>query len=488
MNLSVLHAYRTLRRSGPQSLLAILGVAVGVALVLGTELASLAAERSFEESASALSGDVTHRVIARGQPTFDGTGRGIDEDLYRKLRVEFGVHHVAPVIRANVRVPVGEDGMVPVAAAEPTKTTTLRLLGIDPFAELRTRPSLAFRPRSEDANIDWTRFIATPGAMLLTSATAKRLGLDRPVRDGETSCEIVVGGFARRAVLLGTLDPDDPLVARGLDNVVVVDMATAQEWTGRLGRLDALELNAGGDDSGSDDAGSGDAWIERLRKVLPSDVELVDASHHVTVLSELTTAFRTNLRALGLLVLFVGVFLVHTTIRRVILEQRRTLGILRSVGASRGQIFRLVMGHAGLLGMLGSVLGVCLGALLALQMTPLIVQAMADHYASVLGARPVFAWWPALAAFGLGLGASLLAAVMPALESARAHPRLVFLQGVLEDRNRKLMRFAIPAGVVVAAIAWLQQSPGCCSHRLRGRCRCFAPMQDCSVRWLRVPC
>ncbi len=42
--------------------------------------------------------------------------------------------------------------------------------------------------------------------------------------------------------MAGLLDPADSLSRRALDGVMLADIATAQELTGRLGRLDRIDL------------------------------------------------------------------------------------------------------------------------------------------------------------------------------------------------------------------------------------------------------
>ena len=47
-----------------------------------------------------------------------------------------------------------------------------------------------------------------------------------------------------------------------------------------------------------------------------------------------------------------------------VLQRRRELGLLRAVGASQGQVLRSVLAEAALMGMVGSIIGVCMGLLL----------------------------------------------------------------------------------------------------------------------------
>ncbi|MGW9514230.1 ABC transporter permease [Embleya sp. NPDC055610] len=63
--------------------------------------------------------------------------------------------------------------------------------------------------------------------------------------------------------------------------------------------------------------------------------------------------------------MLVGVFPIGNTSSTLIAARTRQSGLLRAVGARRGQVNRLVLGEAGVLGVAGSTLGLALGVALA---------------------------------------------------------------------------------------------------------------------------
>ena len=108
---------RTLLRHPIQFALMTLGIALGVAVMVGIDLANASAERAFDLSASAVTGRATHAIVA--------SGGGVDEALYVRLRTDpqwRGQFESAPTVRAFVVSPQLEE--IP-----------FTLLGIDPFAE-----------------------------------------------------------------------------------------------------------------------------------------------------------------------------------------------------------------------------------------------------------------------------------------------------------------------------------------------------------------
>ncbi len=81
---------RYLNQNPLQTGLLILSVAIGVAVIVAVDLANESASRSFQISAESIIGRATHRIT--GGPS------GLDEDLYRRLRLELGLEKIAPVV------------------------------------------------------------------------------------------------------------------------------------------------------------------------------------------------------------------------------------------------------------------------------------------------------------------------------------------------------------------------------------------------------
>ncbi len=103
--------------------LAVLGVALGVAVVVSIDLANASASRAFTLSTEAITGRATHQVA--------GGPEGLPDDTFRRLVLETGIP-AAPVVEGYVLVP-GRDG-------KPRRI--LHVLGIDPFSERPFRPYL----------------------------------------------------------------------------------------------------------------------------------------------------------------------------------------------------------------------------------------------------------------------------------------------------------------------------------------------------------
>lgn len=402
--------------------LSVIGVALGVAVVVAVDLANASARRAFLLSVQALSGRATHEIV--GGPT------GLDEDVYRRLRVEHGIRACAPVVEGYVRT-----------LAPPGRT--LQLLGIDPFAEERFR---AFGYGGPEGAVI-VRLLTEPGTALLTPQTARALGVAIGGR-----LPLRVGGERRELVLAGSINAPDPVAQQSLASVLVVDIATAQELLGLHGRLSRIELIVADDDAG---------LLHRVRAALPAGAEIVHAEARSHALDQMTRAFRVNLSALSLLALVVGMFLIYNIMTFSVVQRRALVATLRAIGASRRQVFAQVLLEAAAIGLVGTVLGVVVGIVLGKGLVQRVVQTINDLY-FVLSVQEL-ALAPASLAKGvaLGVGASLLAALAPAWEATRAPVAQVLRRSTIEAHARRRAPRAALAGLALAALgAALLIAPG----------------------------
>jgi putative ABC transport system permease protein len=104
-------------------------------------------------------------------------------------------------------------------------------------------------------------------------------------------------------------------------------------------------------------------------------------------------------------------------------RRQRELGLLAAVGASPRHLAGTVMAEALLLGVLGSLAGIVVGLAGALAISPWLAQ-LTDRRTAPIGLSP---GWIAIAA-AIGIGASLLAALVPAWTAARV-PVMTALSG-----------------------------------------------------------
>ncbi len=112
---------------------------------------------------------------------------------------------------------------------------------------------------------------------------------------------------------------------------------------------------------------------------------------------------------------------VTNTIMASVRSRRWQFGVMRSVGVTRGQLLRLILAEATLIGLVGAVLGLAAGLLMSFDAHALSV--------ITLGYSPpmVFPWPIIWIGVGIVIAVSILASVWPAISVARTQP-LTLLQ------------------------------------------------------------
>jgi putative ABC transport system permease protein len=79
----------------------------------------------------------------------------------------------------------------------------------------------------------------------------------------------------------------------------------------------------------------------------------------------------------GGVALLVAAFVIYNTFTILVAQRSRQLALLRCVGATRGQVFRTVLGEAAVLGLLSSLLGLGTGFGVALGLRQLLAAPLA---------------------------------------------------------------------------------------------------------------
>lgn len=410
----------------------ILGITLGVAVVISVDLANASASRAFDLSTETIAGRSTHQIT--------GGPLGLDDDLFSSLTQQRWGVPLAPVISDYASSP--EMG-----------NRTLQFLGVDPFSEAPFRnylgnanPTQATSPVGASPD-HLVSFLTQPGTVFISEDNANRYQLSA----GQT-IPLEIAGNIQMVTIAGLIKPSDSLSRRALDGLILADISTAQEITGRTGKLDRIDLIL------PDDAVSS-GLIEDIQSQLPKSAVLQPVEARSGAVAQMTSAFRVNLTALSLLALVVGLFLIYNTITFSVVQRRPLFGILRSLGVTREEVFFLVISEALLVSLVGALLGVGLGVLLGQGAVRLVTQTINDLF-FVVNVRGVQIPISSLVkGFLLGVFATLLTAAPPAWEAASVPPRLALSRSGLESKARRAIWLAAwwAIGLIAAGIGilWL---------------------------------
>ncbi len=411
-------AWRYVFKRGWQSALMILGIALGVAVMVSIDLANASSTRAFELSTETVTGKATHQILP--------SGGELDDSVYINLRTAGVDVPMAPVISAYVSSPqMGNQAF--------------QLLGIDPFVDREFRDySGAGSSAPAEYSLD---FLTRPGALLVSADVAERFGLSVGA-----ALSLENDGRSVEAYVAGLLLPDDTLTRRSLQGVLLADISTAQELTGRIGRLDRIDLILPTESN---------AILGQIQDLLPDGMLLVDVESRKGSVEEMTEAFRLNLSALSLLALVVGLFLIYNTMTFSVVQRRPLFGTLRSLGVTRREVFLLVAFEAVFVGVIGSAFGVALGVLLGQNTVNLVTQTINDLYFTTTVRELGIQTGVLVKGFCLGLLAALATVIPPAIEAARVEPRAALLRSGLENKARAAVWLVAALGAVLIILGYL---------------------------------
>ena len=416
-------------RSG-RSLFALnlLGVALGVASVISIQIINLNALGAFEGSIQAVSGSADVTIV--------GSGPYLPEEVYPEVLATEGVRAAWPLYRVDVALAQREG-------------FTLEVIGVDVFAPIEW-PWDRYRPDVSDGlSFDLTEALGKAGWVAVTPSLAEEMGWKRGDRF------TVTFGSRRVDLLVGALvdfQKATPLASRRL---AIMDIAQAQGLFGRPGELHQVDLQIRND-------------VDRSRLVLSLQSRLGPSARVLTPeqrqrqAADLLSSFRLNLTALSMISLFVGGFLIYCATQSSLVRRRAEFGLLRSIGATRGQLLALILGETTLLGLMGVAVGLPLGYVAAASYVDRVSSMLTNVYVlqRIETLRIPF-WLFPLGAL-LGIAGSVAGSVLPALDVSRRDTRSLLASFTLHER---MGAAAFPLFIggwlllsIVGGLTWVQGS------------------------------
>ena len=400
---------RPMRREPVRTLLTLVAVALGVAVVLAIELAGQAAVGSFRASVETLTGDTELEVVAVG---------GVPDEIVGTLATLPFPVTVTPRLEEQARV------------APSFKAVTV--LGLDLVAGAGVVGGLG-GTTAEGAAAPGTR----PAFDLGGAWVSEDLGLKTGDR-----LELLAASRRQAIEVRGTL-PSGEAAA-----LVVLDIADAQHVLARPGRVDRILV-------GVPDTPAIEEWRGRIAAALPAGVSVRPRGAGTEENRKMLAAFRWNLRVLSYIALIVGAFLIYNTISVSVVRRRPEIGIVRALGATRGTVLLAFLAEAGFFGLAGGLIGLPLGRAMASGAVTLMSATVQSLYVS---SRPgEIALTPGVVALALGAGllVAVVSALSPAREAAGVAPSVAMARGERETgaRVRRFRDLAAGAACGLAAAA-----------------------------------
>ena len=416
---------RALLRDRARTVVTLVGLTLGVAVVVAIRLANASSIRGFETALDVVAGKTSLEIV--------GAGVGVPETQLRDLGWLRDYGRVSPVIDRTARVRAPDGTEYPV-----------RVLGVD---VLRDRPFRAYRllrfardgrdPRPQEL----LALLLDPTSVMLTQRFAERhaIELDTPV-------QLMIGDRVHDAVVRGLLLDEGP--ARVVDGqLALMDIATAQLWFDRLGWLDRVEIQLFDAETIDDAEGA-------IATRLPDGLRVQRPAQRGRQVEQMLAAFHFNLTALSYIALVVGLFLVYNTVAVSVITRRREIGTLRALGATRGLMRRLFLGEAALLAMAGAGLGLPAGWLLAQAAVRLTSTTVNVLYITSAATVPALGAGDLLLACAVAIPLALAGAAIPAAEAAGVTPIAAVRDVDRFVRDRRFPRRSAALAVLLFGAGW----------------------------------
>ena len=170
------------------------------------------------------------------------------------------------------------------------------------------------------------------------------------------------------------------------------------------------------------DESKADAAVPAIRKLLPEGYSIETrqkaGDEALKSLSQSgTNAVTVFLMCFGILAMFVAALVIANTFQVLVAQRRRTLALLRTIGAQKGQLYRSVIGEAAILGLIASALGIAFGSAIM----AIVVHSHALASLGMTGGL-VFTWQVFVIPLVFGVVMTMLASIGSARSATRVTP------------------------------------------------------------------
>jgi len=380
---------RNLQKHSGRALTVLLGIALGTAVFTSVRLSVSASLDSFTQSMDMIAGKADQVLT---QP-----GGYVPETLIADLLKRREIRYASPLLTTYVKTAFGD-------------AAPFLLIGFDPILDRPFRNwGVKNRPGREPNAAAWLELLKTPCTVILGNSLAAEL------KAVPGDAFIFEHAYQRKTFrIIGILKSEGLSLVEG-GRIAITDIATFQEFTGLIGKVDRIDLMFRPGVSSRDMAG--------LQKILPQGTVLNPPNSNKDSGRMMIRSYQLNLSVLSFASLFVGMFLVYSLVALNAASRRHELAILRATGAFRAHVFFIFMAEGAFFGIFGWLLAIPISGFLVKYLLQGVSQTIATLFVRVQVARLSLNFWELLLSFGITLFVSLLAAYQPAREAMKVSPK-----------------------------------------------------------------
>ncbi len=393
-------------------LLALLGIAAGVALLFAVQVANNSLTGSFEELAEGVAGRASLEVVTR-KP------QGFNQEVFSKVERLSSVEIAAPIVEQRIAVK-GPKGQRP-----------LTLFGFDERLK-RMKGKFVIR-------IARQRDVSDLG-LYLTEPTARAIGV-APGR----AVTIKVGERTKRLPLAGIV-PADEIGSLAQSPVAIAHLGLAQEIASMPGRISRILV--------APVPGREDEAEAALRKASTDTLNVRASNTEAKLLKEAAAPYIQSSALFSSISLVVGILLAYNAMLLTLTSRRRAIAGMHALGATNRTIITSLAFDALVLGVAGSLLGILLGDLLSRLVLNDVPGFLSSAFA-IGDQRLVDSQVIILSVLG-GTLAALAAAARPAINLLKTAPLGTFSergQDAIEIRSSTVHWKTLGAGIALVALS-----------------------------------
>lgn len=379
--------------------LTFLSIAIGVGAVVAVLLSTSTSRSAQREMLKAISGKADLELVS-------DTPSGFSYDVLSKVRQASGVELAAPVLNRVAVLFVGD------------KRARAQVFGIDPRIDQQVR----------DYEIVAGRLPTKYDEMLLDDSFAQSLqtGVDSTVK--------VLHRGLQEFRVVGLVRPRGTAIALGSSAYLV--LPSAQSVFRAADNIDQIQIVVA---EGADVA----TVKQGLQSALPEGITLRVPRTSSDMTQETMFAPENGLRMAIAFAILIATFIIYNTFQMAVGERRKQLGVLRAIGATRGQVQWMILSEALWISIVGSMAGCVIGvwgANYLNQVTELLmhVELPGTHLTPL----------PFLIAVVVGIVVSLVGALAPARRASRVEP-LEAMRAIEIHHNDQVIRRATPLGLAI---------------------------------------
>lgn len=413
---SLRHLLDSPLRSG----LTVMGVAVGVATLVGIASINRSVTNAFRSTIDTVAGKADVSVA--------GTVAGFPEELLEKARAVKGVQHAAGTLTV-------------VAPVKDSPGESLYVMGIDLLDDGYFR-SYEGVDRDVGKLNDDLEFLNSTDRMLVGERFAKA----HQLTTGSTF-QLITKDGVKDFVVHGLLKETGPVTAFG-GSVGVMFFGSVQEAFGRGRVFDRLDVKV-------DPVIGWEPVVNELRRQLGPEYEVDRPDSRGASVETMVRSFQLGLNLGSAVALLVGVFLVYNTVSISVIQRRREIGTLRALGATKQSIRALFAIEAMLLGAIGSAIGLPFGLLVGRGAISWVSDTVSQIYVKVNAQDVQLGLSEVVLGVSLGIFGSVFAALRPAVIASGVQPVEALRRDVAVGAGAVEVRsWPTYTGLAFFALAW----------------------------------